>query len=268
MFFQFQLTSLITGLMAKLWGTSVNTNFINLLYNLGPLVYFEGLLSLYGAETDMFGDMCVAVEDLSAVSFKLCRSNMHRESANKMPIPRITGSRQSITVLLPVSESVHIMLPTKEEIVFKVTPVFFNIGINEKATISETLRFTTEQNRSNWDNFDRLKQYYLKYRKLTFIQPDTPMKTVNGSVNGTPEQISAMLANMEEQLKASTSKNVKVLHLGEDICRAISGIQFISCKSAKDRTAMAVTLEQCRILQNEFHLPATSLQAVLNTIRR
>lgn len=64
--------------MAKLWGTQVNEGYIQLLCALGPLVYFEGLLSLYGGETDMWGDMCVAIEDLCAVTFTLVRSNIQR----------------------------------------------------------------------------------------------------------------------------------------------------------------------------------------------
>lgn len=64
--------------MAKLWGTNIGENYIQVLSNLGPLVYFEGLLSLYGSETDMWGDMCVAIEDLSAVNFTLIRSNIQR----------------------------------------------------------------------------------------------------------------------------------------------------------------------------------------------
>lgn len=267
--------------MAKLWGTNVDINYIHLLYNLGPLAYFEGLLSLYGAETDMWGDMCVAIEDLSAVTFKLCRNTVavptttptaanSINSAAAVPTPKIVGSRQALTVLLPVPDAVHQLLPTKEAIVFKVTPVFFNIGINEKATISETLRYTTEQNRSNWDNYDRLRQYHMRYRKLIFIQPDTPTRGGGGGppTSGSTEHVLDLLASMEEQLKANVSKNVRVLQLAEDIARAISGIAFISCKSAKDRTAMAVTLQQCRILQSEFHLPASNMQSVLNTMRR
>lgn len=268
--FLFQLTALISGLMARLWGTRIDTNFINLLYNLGPLAYFEGLLSLYGSETDMWGDMCVAIEDLSAVTFKLYKTNIQRDST-AMPVPKIIGSRQSLTVLLPVPEAVQELLPTKEEIVFKVTPVFFNIGINEKATISETLRYTTEQTRSNWDNFDRMRQYHLKYRKLNFIQADTPIKNSTGGILTTladPKVVNGLFILMEEQLKANVSKNVKVLQIAEDICGALMGIEFISCKSAKDRTAMGVTLQQCRILQTEFHLPVGNLQSVLDTMRR
>lgn len=64
--------------MARLWGNSVTEKFVQILCTLGPLAYFEGLLSLYGAETDMWGDMCVAIEDLCAVTFTLVRSNIQR----------------------------------------------------------------------------------------------------------------------------------------------------------------------------------------------
>lgn len=64
--------------MCKLWGTQITENYVQVLCNLGPLAYFEGLLSLYGAESDMWGDMCVAIEDLCAVRFTLVRSNIQR----------------------------------------------------------------------------------------------------------------------------------------------------------------------------------------------
>lgn len=76
-----------------------------------------------------------------------------------------------------------------------------------------------------------------------------------------------MLCSLEESLRTNASKNIKILHLAEDISRAMQGIRLTSCKSAKDRTAMAVTLEQCRILQKEFHLPASSSQVVLDIMR-
>lgn len=64
--------------MAKLWGTNITEKYVQILCSLGPLAYFEGLLSLYGSETDMWGDMCVAIEDLCAVNFSLVRSNIQR----------------------------------------------------------------------------------------------------------------------------------------------------------------------------------------------
>lgn len=64
--------------MAKLWGTIVSESYVQILCSLGPLAYFEGLLSLYGSETDMWGDMCVAIEDLCAINFTIVRSNIQR----------------------------------------------------------------------------------------------------------------------------------------------------------------------------------------------
>ncbi|XP_050079267.1 inositol polyphosphate-4-phosphatase type I A isoform X2 [Anopheles maculipalpis] len=274
------LTSLVAGLMAKLWGQNVTENFISLLVHLGPLAYFEGLLSLYGNETDMWGDMSVAVEDLATVGFTLVRSNLHRDTKGAIPLPRVTGSRQALRVLLPVPESVFCHLPTKEAVSFRVTPVFFNIGINEKATVAETLGFTREQHRSNWDNYDRLKQYHSRYRKVpfNFVNPncsasqDTPTKV---GAYTTPQKellvpdhtVVKFLEDMEAELRANGSKNYAILQLAEEVTRAVQGLRFTSCKSAKDRTSMAVTLEQCRVLQQEFHLSAGNAQTVLNTMR-
>lgn len=80
--------------------------------------------------------------------------------------------------------------------------------------------------------------------------------------------VTDLLLEMEESLRSNASKNIKILHLAEDICRSVQGLRLTSCKSAKDRTGMAVTLEQCRILQKEFHLPASSSQNVVDTMRR
>lgn len=48
---------------------------------------------------------------------------------------------------------------------FTITAVFFNIGINEKASLAEALGETLPQFHSNSDNLDRIHKYYLKYSK-------------------------------------------------------------------------------------------------------
>lgn len=265
--------------MAKLWGTNITEQFIQILSTLGPLAYFEGLLSLYGSETDMWGDMCVAIEDLGAVSFTLVRSS---GTSNKKKIwynpdnttksyhvPRIIGSRQSMNVLLPVPDYVFALLPKHQTITFRIIPVFFNIGINEYATISETLGYTREQHRSNLDNFDRLKQYFIQYKKKVMVKKSTTPTTPNKNDSGDHFlHVANQLTLLKDTLRKNASKNIQILHLASDICRGLNGIRLTSCKSAKDRTSMAVTLEQCHVLQKEFHLPANDVQKVLNTMRR
>lgn len=191
--------------------------------------------------------------------------SFHRNT-KYFPIPRVTGSRQSITVLLPVPDSIYAMLPNKESPSFKITPVFFNIGINEYATLSETLGYTREQHRSNFDNYDRLKQYFIRYKKIMLNSKGTPSKSE--TLTEQLHNVTDLLNAMEESLRKNASKNTKILHLAEDICRGLHGLRLTSCKSAKDRTAMAITVEQCRILQKEFHLPANNVQTVLDTMRR
>lgn len=168
--------------------------------------------------------------------------------------------------MIPVPDAIYALLPNKESPSFKLTPVFFNIGINEYATLSETLGYTREQHRSNWDNFDRLKQYHIRYKKITMNSQNIRNKT--DTLNASLYNVGDQLNEMEESLRKNASKNTRILHLAEDICRGLHGLRLTSCKSAKDRTAMSVTLEQCRVLKKEFHLPANNVQAVLDTMRR
>ncbi|XP_030381276.1 inositol polyphosphate-4-phosphatase type I A isoform X2 [Scaptodrosophila lebanonensis] len=263
------LTALVSALMVKFWATELNANYFHLLRDLGPLAYFEGLLSLHGGEADMWSDMCVAIEDLSSVNFTLIRAQLSSDTS--VPMPRITGSRQSLEVLLPVPEHLYnigLLSTTQPPLTFKITPVFFNIGIDAKATVAETLGQTRGQHRSNWDNFLRLNEYFIRYSKLPFQAPDTPSKLETAAVTPKSRQTLQTLLNaMKTHVCAKVSKNVKVLHLAEDVCRQLCGMRFTSCKSAKDRTGMAVTLEQGRVLKREFQLPLEHVPHVVNTMR-
>ena len=121
------LTSLVTGLMTRLWCTpsspEEDETFLRICTQLGPLVSFESLLSLYGGEISMFNDMIVVVEDLRNVEFNLIlvdkRSKLKLKPKSSkeggkdsqkasptvpmleyhsFPLPRITGSRSNLKV--------------------------------------------------------------------------------------------------------------------------------------------------------------------------
>lgn len=224
----------------------------------------------------------MAIEDLRTVIFVLARCPS--PASEPYPAPKISGSRNSLTVSLPVPDALYSLIPTKQIVSFHVTPVFFNIGINEKATLAENLGAVKPQERSNIDNFERLNEYYLRYKKLNLPE----VSVSNGRVSACTTQ-NRPLADLIESLRISVhngkQKNVEVLHISSQICRQmkgntenincsssisnfLSGIRFTSCKSAKDRTSMAVTLEQCQILADEYHLAEYEFQRALDCMRR
>lgn len=61
----------MVALVAKLWCEKADATFLHILLSVGPLLLFEGLLSVYADELDMWGDMIVAIEDLRSVRFTL-----------------------------------------------------------------------------------------------------------------------------------------------------------------------------------------------------
>jgi hypothetical protein len=70
--------------------------------------------------------MNVAIEDLAAVNFTLIRHN----GKHSLPLPKVTGSRQSLVVFMPIPENVYSMFPpsngqspcNRDQVTFKVTP--------------------------------------------------------------------------------------------------------------------------------------------------
>jgi hypothetical protein len=82
----------------KLFLSQPDPNFLTLLVTMGPLVSFEGLLSLHGEDVTIFNDMIVAVEDLRNVEFTLIlvdkrsKVKLRNKSSNANSISNNNGS--------------------------------------------------------------------------------------------------------------------------------------------------------------------------------
>ncbi|XP_072171475.1 inositol polyphosphate-4-phosphatase type I A-like [Diadema setosum] len=251
------ITSLIVGVVTQLKENMNDKGYLTQMCKLGLLAHYESLLSTYGDEMGMLEDMAAAVKDLQGVTFKLI-PNQTEESDIK---PVITGSRCNVVVEVPLDINAMAKLPDElsRGQTIKVTPVLFTVGINEEQSLAELFGDTSLQEAINKENMHKLDLYFDRY--LRHISSEQRPHS-NSSLS-----VELLMTSLRHHVQSKRQKNVEILHISRQLVRRINGIRFTSCKSAKDRTGMSVTLEQCQLLQDEHSMEPHMFVHLLNTMR-
>ncbi|XP_065834074.1 inositol polyphosphate-4-phosphatase type I A-like [Oscarella lobularis] len=251
------LSALVTSFQCTLSAKIHDLDFCRQLAEIGFLVCFESLLNLQGNEKGMLEDFFVAVRELTNFAFVLVESDSEQMTHSSVVFK---GSRSFALIQIGLTQGSFNLLPSslKRRQQIKIVPILFNQAVIPQQ-FHDLSSNSQLQEEINTEGLTKLSKYLNDYRK---------------AVSKISAQSSLAIPSLVEQLsRAQTlfqnqkSRNVDFLAKIEQLCRRLNGGYLTSCKSAKDRTGMAVTYEQCLILGSEHDLLPGVFQGALNAMR-
>ncbi|GLD96789.1 hypothetical protein PINS_up005472 [Pythium insidiosum] len=263
--------------------------YLERLSEVGFLFSVESLLSTYRHEAGMLGDMDAAIRHLEQVRIKLRPVQSSRAAQFRVSM---TTSSQGLVMELPLiveapstqrsmhripgqdalTGAVYFALVSDEDWrrarnVFRhpisVVPVLFSQGINELQTVANTVGKDTLQKEINAENLVVLERYvkdWLSSRNSDGVKGDVSTPDGDALVSSLCE-----LRGLVE--RASRGKHMDILTLSSAIARRVGGGRVTCCKSAKDRTAMSVTLEEATLLINHHDVRLDDRDHVTTLLR-
>lgn len=222
-----------------------------------PLI-FESLLSVSGKEKVMLEDTSRAIEVLRGYRVRFVGDediSINPESKDHFGVPRIEMVGREVVIF--VSPKFLHRLPSRFSssvgeggIVLSFVSFLFTLGIDIKQAMATT-----------WENADGNLDFQVGINKKGFALLNEYCHRVM-PIDQLTELLHPLVADFEATLRSTSKMNVDILHEVEKISVLLGGCRITFCKSGKDRTGMAVTLDQSRQLSEIFGLESSSDRVV------
>jgi hypothetical protein len=257
--------------------------------NCGFLVSVSSYLTCSGKEMGMLEDLDAGMLWLSLVTFRFVRlSDTNSTKNDGIRVTRHANGR-TILVDIPVvdkeaelviqaaSRAVRAGYKTPEGPQFvdvlasaRAVGVVFTQGVNEMDALATTTRSSDlhVQTHINYESLLRLEQYFTVY-SVYIARTLSPSSIIAGSdqvlMGPLTDKLVLLKGMVTEAMEDVFTRNTNILFEASSLCRELSGVNSVLCKSGKDRTAQGVTFEQARDLA--VHSALTDVRKTLDLFR-
>lgn len=292
------LTALVSSFARKVrlaqryMSAAASRRLLRQYYQCGYLFAVQSLLSTSGSESHMLSDFHSGVRALANVRIVLvppAEDGSTRGGAVQLSLSADGVVTVRMRLWPPrddccLQDSIPAELLTGEPV--RIVPVMVTQGVNERQTLANLAGSAGMQHRINRENFLDMVQYFKSW--LLLYQSDTDdLEAVAARMQAGPDRgkLNWEIARRKEKAEvlrkfmaraqrhtvddsARPSKNLNLLDVMADIARQVHGGRVTACKSAKDRTSMSITLEQCRILCDLHDMPRQEEFDMCTVMRR
>ncbi|TKR64344.1 hypothetical protein L596_024898 [Steinernema carpocapsae] len=216
--------------------------------SLPPLLVIFGFLSCYGDEKGMLEDMRDAYAIIGdRVRFRFVTAT---SSVARTCVPVVGGDRGLIDITLPLPPAMFAVLPSKMAMSewFHPKVILWNLGINHEASFALNFGDASLEREINLVALSQM---------VTFAEAFSD----------------ASLSDIVRELKNTvvenpSNKNMQIFRWVMTLNAVLGGVSALCCKSGKDRTSMAVTLEEGRLIKETCGLPASQINDMIVCLRR
>uniref|UniRef100_A0A7E4W547 PH domain-containing protein n=1 Tax=Panagrellus redivivus TaxID=6233 RepID=A0A7E4W547_PANRE len=248
------LTVVATGLLATL--DQLPPKEIAKWDVLSPLVTYFSFLSCHANEKGMMEDIFDVWSSFpTQVRFKFIPAS---STVSQVCIPTIAGVRGDIIVSLPLLpallEKLGPRLAAGEP--FRVRTIFWNLGINHEATLAQSMGSIALEEEINVTAYNETKKYVDELKeKLADVSP----------IHEIEDQLEELRVAVDEN---PSRKNVAIFTRVMTLMATLRATCTLGCKSGKDRTSMAVTLEEARFVKEHCGVCSDQLVQVTESLRK